>query len=84
MSHFNREYKDFPFLPRLGVIALLVLIVLPKKVEVLRRFSSVSFFIYMYIIFTVVFQAKSYYNKHKTEEKDVSIKYYNFDINQSL
>lgn len=62
---FSMDYSHVPYLPRLVVIGLLVLTVLPKKVEVLKRFSSVSFFIYMYILLLVVFQASKYntYNK---------------------
>ncbi len=52
---FSLEYSDVPYLFRLLVVALLVLTVLPKKVEILKRFSSVSFFIYMFIILLVVF-----------------------------
>lgn len=61
------------------VVLLLVLTVLPKKVEILKRFSGVSFFIYFFIILLVAFQASSYHAFNKLSHNEVEL--YNFNSN---
>lgn len=58
--------------------------VLPKRVEILKRFSSVSFFIYFLIIATVAIQSFSYNKFNIENKKEAELNLYNFDFHETL